>query len=64
MGEPFHEMAGVSDGTVEGGVTSTTTSGRGVAPAANAGSFREVWTGKATPDTEALFSQHFQVQQR
>ena len=56
MGEPLHEMAGVNDSTVEGGVDSATASGRGVAPAANSGSFREVWTGKATLDTEALFS--------
>ena len=63
-GEPLHEMAGVNDGTAEGGVDSTTASGRGAALVANAGSVREVWTGKATLDTEALFSQQFQVQQR
>ncbi len=63
-GEPLHEMAGVNDGTAEGGVDSTTASGRGAALVANAGSVREVWTGMATLDTEALFSQQFQVQQR
>jgi hypothetical protein len=35
-----------------------------MAPATNAGFIREVWKGKATFDTEALFSQLFQVQQR
>ena len=64
VGEPLHEMAGVNDGTAEGGVDNTTASGRGAALVANAGSVREVWTGKATLDTEALFSQQFQIQQR
>ena len=64
VGDPLHEMAGVDDGTAEGGVDSATNSGRGAAIAANAGSFGEVWTGKATLDTEALFSQQCQVQQR
>ena len=64
VGDPLHKMVGVNDGTTEGGVDSATASGREAAPTANAGSFGEVWTGKATLDTEALFSQQFQVQQR
>ena len=62
--DPLHKMVGVNDGTAEGGVDNVTASGRGVVPATNAGSVGEVWTGKATLDTEALFSQQFQVQQR
>ena len=63
MGEFLYEMAGVNDGAAEGGVNSATTSGRGVAPAANAGSIGEVWSGNTTLDDEVLFSQQFQVQQ-
>ena len=64
MGEPVHKMVGVNCGTAEGGVDNATASGRGLVPVTNAGSVGEVWTGKATLDTEALFSQQYHVQQR
>jgi hypothetical protein len=64
VGEPLYEMAGVYCGTAEGGVDNATASGRRAVPAANAWSVGEVWIGKATLYTEALFSQQLQVQQR
>ena len=64
MGEPLQEPVGGNDGTAEEGVDCTTASGQGAAPATVAGSGGEIWVGKSTLDTEALFSQQFQLQQR